>query len=332
VTVPILTFFNNKGGVGKTSLVYHLAWMFADLGCRVVAVDLDPQANLTSAFLDDDELEALWKSEGEADTVYEALRPLIRAVGDVVGARLRVVVPDRLALLPGDLSLTLFEDQLSETWPKCLSGDERAFRVTSAFWRICEKAAAGYEADLVLMDLGPNLGAANRAALIAADHVVIPLAPDLFSLQGLTNLGPTLRRWRREWQESKVRNPAADLRLPEGKMSPIGYVVQQHSVRLDRPTRAYDRWASKIPDVYRTDVLGEAGDATSPSTAHQLALLKHYRSLMAMAQEARKPIFHLQPADGAIGAHYYAVQDCRRDFKELATRIAERIGLNLPRT
>ena len=55
MSVPVLTFFNNKGGVGKTSLVFHLAWMFAELGKRVVAIDLDPQANLTSAFLPEED-------------------------------------------------------------------------------------------------------------------------------------------------------------------------------------------------------------------------------------------------------------------------------------
>ena len=47
-----IAFFNNEGGVGKTSLVYHLAWMYADLGLSVLAADLDPQANLTTMFLD----------------------------------------------------------------------------------------------------------------------------------------------------------------------------------------------------------------------------------------------------------------------------------------
>jgi cellulose biosynthesis protein BcsQ len=59
MTAPVLTFFNNKGGVGKTSLIYHLAWMFSSLGKRVVAVDLDPQANLTAAFLDEETIEDL---------------------------------------------------------------------------------------------------------------------------------------------------------------------------------------------------------------------------------------------------------------------------------
>ena len=63
-----IAFFNNKGGVGKTSMVYHLAWMYARLGVNVLAADLDPQANLTSMFLDDEELEPLWPESGERPT------------------------------------------------------------------------------------------------------------------------------------------------------------------------------------------------------------------------------------------------------------------------
>ena len=86
-------------------------------------------------------------------------------------------------------------------------GDPRAFRVTSAFWRALQKAAAKREADVVLIDLGPNLGAINRVALIASDFVVIPLGPDLFSLQGLVNLGPALRSWRDGWQKRLAEEP-----------------------------------------------------------------------------------------------------------------------------
>lgn len=60
MSVPVITFFNNKGGVGKTSLVYHLAWMLSELNLRVAATDLDPQGNLSAAFLDDERLEQLW--------------------------------------------------------------------------------------------------------------------------------------------------------------------------------------------------------------------------------------------------------------------------------
>lgn len=330
-----IAFFNNKGGVGKTSLVYHLAYMYADLGLSVVAADLDPQANLTSMFVDEDRLEHIWPDDGPALTVYDAMRPLLEGTGDIQTAHLEDV-EDGIALLVGDLALSSSEDELNSQWPDCMDGKPRAFRVLSAFWRLMERAALDREAALVLIDVGPNLGAINRAALIAAEHVVVPLAPDLFSLQGLKNLGPTMRRWRTEWHERRERNPVAGLSLPQGNMAPAGYVVMQHAVRLDRPVRAYDRWMARIPIVYREAVLDQrvAADALSvprvDGDPHCLATLKHYRSLMPLAQEARKPMFDLRPADGAIGGHAKAVQHTYQDFRQLALTIAERCGLWLP--
>jgi len=319
---PVVTFFNNKGGVGQTSLVYHLAWMYAELGTRVVAVDLDPQANLTAAFLDEDELEALWPATGPGQTVFGSISPLLRGIGDIAATSMREI-DERLALAPGDPSLSRFEDELSSQWPDCLDGKERAFRVISAFRRLIIDGAEQFEADLVLVDVGPNLGAINRAALVAADHVVVPLAPDLFSLQGLRNLGPTLRRWREEWRARVPMNPDPDLELPPGGMRPAGYVLQQHGVRLGRAVGAYQRWMDRIPGIYRTDVLGQGGDATAlDDDPNCLAQLKHYRSLIPMAQDARKPVFALKPADGAFGGHQAAVQASRRDFAELACAIA----------
>jgi chromosome partitioning protein len=333
MNAPIIAFFNNKGGVGKTSLVYHLAWMYSDLGLRVVAADLDPQANLTSAFLEEDRLEEIWDHDSTPryNTVFRCVKPLLSGIGDIANPELENI-EDGLSLLIGDLQLSGFEDELSSQWSDCLDRKERAFRVISAFWRILNQAAESYSADVVLVDLGPNLGAINRAALIASDYIVVPLSPDLFSLQGLKNLGPTVWRWREEWQERIPKNPAPDLLLPRGQMQPIGYVILQHGVRFDRPVKAFQRWIEKIPDVYHTDVLREPEviSLTPSIDTERLALLKHYQSLMPMAQESRKPIFHLKPADGAIGAHIYAVKDVYKDFKQLAKKIASKTGLLLP--
>jgi chromosome partitioning protein len=333
MTAPIIAFFNNKGGVGKTSLVYHLAWMYCELGLRVIAADLDPQANLTSAFLEDDRLEEIWGDEpiNSHNTVFRCIKPLRIGVGDIADANLEPI-DDGLNLLIGDLRLSDFEDELSSQWPACLDRNPRAFRVISAFWRILSQAASREGADVVLVDLGPNLGAINRAALIAADYVVVPLSPDLFSLQGLKNLGPTVQRWRAEWQERIPKNPALDLALPSGKMQPIGYVILQHGVRFDRPVKAFQRWIEKIPDTYNIDVIQNLNPVVTTPAAdpNRLASLKHYQSLMPMAQEAHKPIFKLKPADGAIGAHVTAVRNVYQDFKSLAQKIAARIELQLP--
>jgi cellulose biosynthesis protein BcsQ len=332
MSVPVLTFFNNKGGVGKTSLVYHLAWMFAEQGLRVMAVDLDPQANLTAAFLDEDRLADLWKDSAGASTIFRSVKPLLD-VGDFAPVDYQKL-DQRLALIPGDLGLSGFEDALSATWTDALSDKNktRPFRILTAFWRASQESAKRFDADLIVFDVGPNLGAINRAALLASNHVVVPLGADLFSLQGLRNLGPTLRDWRLGWTRRRDDWKSPEFDLPLGDMTPVGYIAMRHGVRLTRPVKAYTRWLDQIPAEFRRSVL--ATDATAAPVIGEdqycLAMLKNYNSLMPLAQEARKPIFSLRAADGAIGSHGSAVAKAHGDFKALARDIAKRIGLDMP--
>jgi chromosome partitioning protein len=328
--VKTLAFFNNKGGVGKTTLVYHLAAMMADRGETVLVADLDPQANLTSMFLGEERLESLWPAGEHPETIFGALRPIIRGLGDVLTPHIEHVAP-RLGLIVGDLALSTFEDKLSDAWPRCHNRDESAFRTMSAFYRAVRQAAAKFEARWVLIDVGPNLGAINRAALIASEYVVIPLGPDLFSLQGLQNLGPSLRAWRNSWAEMLAKSPDPDLALPPGRIESLGYVVMQHGMRENRPPKAYQRWIDRFPRAYRESILNELSSAAPPAAEDSwcLAMLKHYRSLMPMAMEARKPVFFLKPADGAIGAHVEAAKIAYRDFLALSKTIAERSGASI---
>lgn len=321
-----IAFFNNKGGVGKTSLVYHVAWMLSLQKERVLIADLDPQANVTSMCLAPDIIENLWDKDNRR-TMFGAVRPLMTGEGDIAFPD-PVRVSDRLFIVPGDLELSLFEDQLSETWPKCLSGDERAFRVTTSFHRILTEAGKKFDATICLIDVGPNLGAINRASLVAADFVIIPIAPDLFSIRGLANVGPTMQRWRRDWQKRLDEWPASlKFRKPPGTMVPLGYVVSRYTIFASGAVRAYQRWLDRAPAIYRTAVEGvKVPPALSiDSDDRRIAQLKDYRSLMAMAQEARKPMFLLRAADGAIGGHQAAVRECGEDFKALAHEILKRM-------
>ena len=319
-----IAFFNNKGSVGKTTLVHHLAWMYVELGYAVVAADLDPQANLSTVLLEEDRLACLWPDGDHPDSVLGAVSPILRGLGDIREPHVEEIAPN-LGLVVGDLGLSAFEATLSSAWPDCLNRDESAFRIESAFHRVVLHAAGARNADLVLIDGGPNLGAINRAAILAADFVVFPLAPDLFSLQALRNVGPTLREWRSAWRDRLERRPDTDdLGLPSADIVPAGYVVMQHAVRSGSAAQAYQKWMVRIPDVYRREVLDGIADQVSSTEEdpHCLATLKHYRSLRAMACEARKPMFHLKAADGALGGHSYAVQDCYKDFETLAKAIA----------
>jgi len=334
----ILTFFSNKGGVGQTALVYHLAWMFAELEKRVIVVDLDPQANLTAAFWYDEKIETLWLEQARGSSIYQSLKPLTEN-GELVEPELHQIAED-LYLIPGDLNLSTYEERFSNEWVKSL-GDQnlyRSMRILSAFWQVMQMAARKVEADLILVDIGPNLSAINRSALIATDYVILPLGTDIFSWQGLKNLGPTLISWKTLWQERLTHwktHPESehypDFELPEGKMQSIGYLCQQYRLRLTRPITVYDKWPNLLPNVYRQDVLNnsEETDLKPTDDPYCLAIVKHYRSLIEMSQEHRLPVFKLRPAHGAIGSYAITVQVAKQDFKQLAQMIADKMDIKL---
>ncbi|ACY16979.1 ParA family protein [Haliangium ochraceum] len=332
--MSVLCFFNNRARVGKTTLVFHTAWQLADLGHRVVVVDFDPQACLTSLFLEPEGLSSLL-ADADADaarTVYQAARPL------ALGAAPRHLTlrgldgDERLWLLPGDVGLAALENVLSERWSASSRGVGEACHASAALARVVRQCAAQVDADVVLVDLGPSLGAINRAALLCADHVLVPVGADVFSIYGLGHLGDALARWRSEWAERRehllAESPAAAETVPVGAMRPVGYVATQHAQQSNNPASTHRRWTTEIPAAYARAIGGES--PTSPADLDKdrncLARLKDYQGLMTLAQEARKPIFHLSPEDGALGSHFYAAKNCGKDFEAFAQVLSQRCG------
>lgn len=173
------------------------------------------------------------------------------------------------------------------------------------------RSARALNFDIVLLDLGT---APDRDALLAADHVVIPLTPDFLAVQGMIAFGRALRG--PEFQRRKA--------------GPLGYIVQNRSGRFGDPP---GNWLARIPGEFQRSVLGDQESEPAKSVRDDpwcLAMLKHYPSLVSMAEEAHKPMFHLKPADGALGSHFQAAQSAREDFEKLARRIAEAVGLEIP--
>jgi chromosome partitioning protein len=306
--VKTVGFFSSRGGIGKTTLIYHLASMYQELGIGTVALDLDPQADLTMAFLPEDRLMALMRPEIQAaygiGVEIDLDKPVLQEIGD------------HLALLPSSPKLGIAAE-----W---VFGDDPAAKVVSRklltlFSHLTRETARIRKAEIVLIDVAPGLSNINRSAFLACDAVIVPLSSSPLSFWGLPALGISLMRWRSEWEKR------ADQESLSGGMENIGYVILQHA---SNPDQSLPR---NILDFYHRTVLGAPEDVPTPSPdPYHLATLKRYPSLMSLAQDARKPMFLLKPADGAIGSHVEAVRDCYRDFKQLALRIAAACGLSIP--
>lgn len=220
-----IVFFNNKGGVGKTTTVYHVAGMLSEMGTKTIAVDLDPQSNLTSMFLSDERLEEIYETSLPV-TILDAINPVVN--GDPAVAVHLEEINDYLSLIPGNLALSTFEDILSDAWLKCLNSQIYSFRITSIFKTILDEAAKRFGAEVILIDVGPNLGAINRAVTISSDYIIMPVASDLFSIQGIRNLGTTLNTWKKQWQQRKNLKPDnLTVAIPENSATPAGYIVMQ---------------------------------------------------------------------------------------------------------
>ena len=135
-TMKQIVFFNNKGGVGKTTVINHLGYALEKKGKKVLFVDADPQCNLTAYNLTDPQIDAIWNGK---TSIYNVVEPLVGGIGDINTAIVPHRMPSRnIWLLPGDILLSDFEQFLSERWVEVLAGREAGFRVTSGIYRWIE--------------------------------------------------------------------------------------------------------------------------------------------------------------------------------------------------
>lgn len=324
-----LALFNPKGGVGKTTLTFNLGHLLARRGLTTVVLDLDPQCDLSSWFLSAETLASLWEETGSAPQTVLHFVASLRRSQDWPDPDLRPVADD-LWLLPGHLGLSRFEPILAaEAWASPGGPDgERILSVLSAFASLPGKAAAAVGADIVLLDLGSSLGALNRAALLACDAVLVPLAPDLFAQQSLKSMGPTLRDWRRGSESLRGQLRAGpEVSLPAHAFEPIGYLVQEASTQVGLATDVL-RWGREIPAAFHEHVLADrlswSGDFSQDPAC--LAVLRHWASLIPIAQTSRKPLFDLKQADGIGGGQLQAVAKCRKEFEQLVDSTLRRLG------
>lgn len=320
-----VSLFNNKGGVGKTTFLFHLAHQLADLGKTVLMVDCDSQCNLTAYSLSETAIDQAWQPAG--NSIYRQIEQVHRTVGDIRNRAPSLVSP-RLHIIPGDLTLSEFEDRLGDSWNAAKGGDEAALRAQSAIYRVINQSTEKANAQIVLLDLGPNLGAINRAVLGGSDYIISPVAPDLFSIRGTENLGNKLVTWRSQWDQCNTAWTGSGLDIPLGRPKFLGYITQQHNIRNNAAgmTQGWQLFGNKVAAAIRDNIvakLAPLGQVATPATgSHDLGMIPNLHSLIPYSLEARKPVFHCTSADGLRGAHTTSAKDSRALFDPVAQVLA----------
>jgi len=251
-----IALFNHKGGVGKTTLTVNIAAALGSMGKRVLLVDADPQCNLTSYLVAEDVLDT-WLDESDTSagvTLWTALRPIVQATGDLY--QIEPVEPGirKVLLLPGDIRLSDFEEELTQMWSDCFQRKLRGLRGNSALSQLVNSISADHGIDYVFYDCGPNVGPLNRVILLDCNFFIVPAACDLFSIRALKTLGQTLATWVSDWR--MINRLAPDgIYLLRGDPRFLGYIPQHFRIYRGQVASGYSRYMSQIEKHIASDVV-----------------------------------------------------------------------------
>jgi len=254
--------------------------------------------------------------------VYEGLGDIRKRKPSLVSSKY-----PNLFIVPGDILLSNFEDSLGNSWNSAKGGTPGALRVQSAIYRYILWAAKKVNADVVMLDLGPNLGALNRSVLASSDYFMVPMSPDLFSIRGTQNLGTKLITWRNEWDQCKSSYSGDDIELPPAKPVFLGYVMQQHNIRKNSEgmTKGWSIFGDRVEQAVKDNII----DKLSPlGQVHDwgdgnwnIGKIPNLHSLIPYSLEARKPVFDCASGDGLRGAHISSARDSEQFFRPIVDKL-----------
>ncbi|MBZ5681296.1 MAG: ParA family protein [Acidobacteriia bacterium] len=336
-----ICFFNNKGGVGKTTLTCNVAAHFAlELRKRVLLVDCDPQCNTSQLVLDEATTQKLYRQKetrGKTGTILDAVRPL--QVGDAaIDPNITPILASAnrfgTDVLAGHPRLSIVEDTLSQAWSEAAGGNIGGLRKSNWCAALCASLEGKY--DIVFFDIGPSLGSLNRTVLLGTQYFVSPMGADLFSIFGVRNIAEWLSHWLKIYETGFDLSDSESLAEFQIKKEPAikrgfaGYTVQQYIAKskggVRRPTKAYEKLLQDIPSEVRHSLGGFWEDGRDVATMH-LGDVPHMYSLVPLAQSVNAPIRELVAADGLVGSQFKQRDGYAKTLTDIVRALARNIGM-----
>jgi chromosome partitioning protein len=347
----VISLFNHKGGVSKTTTVFHLGWKMARLGKRVLIVDADPQCNLTGLSLGLGDYDALFKfydSKQNTD-VFNSLAPVfeIDSPASVPINNKTAVTPTEnpnLFVLAGNIRFSEIDIQIATALTS--SGTIPVLRkFVGAFNYLIRKAAREHNIDIVIVDMSPSVSATNQCILMSSDYFIVPISPDFYCYQAIDSLSNILPKWA---DTAKNFRDNSDYSLPKNNPKMLGLITQNYRVYTtdetakaqqelldDSPkqrqmSKAYRDWLEQIKSlaaktlvpalqkyqmIVEEDVFKTSVEYDEP---YHLAGVQNFNSLIPVSQKHSKPIYELTEADGQWSGATWSKQ---QNGKEVGVKV-----------
>lgn len=337
----IITLYNHKGGVSKTTTTYHLAYALAEaLQLKVLVVDADPQCNLTEICLSKT-IDQLDKKEEEGLTtslpgtsVKDALWPRLEGErGNVDVEAIQLTKFDDslpLYIFRGDIGLSEAEDRLSYAYSQRLTSDMHQKRTYVAVHDMLRRLGSLHSFDVILVDVGPSAAALTRSFFLSCDRFLVPVAPDRFNFQAMGSLSQILKKWIREHQQVIPDFEKLSLNVP--KRPPVfqGIVMQRFQRHKGAPKAGFQLWIDKIRERAATELIpslienaGIEGVAKQCLIEPICAEIHDFASLAPMMLLNSKPVWRLTKDDTDWQGQVWeqrsaAMEEFRKRFVALA--------------
>lgn len=355
--MKILSVFNNKGGVGKTTLTYHLAHSLSEAGNKVLLLDADPQCNLTIYSVPVDKIHKIWEDEdyciemgveefiknttptkfarlqNTPRSLHYLLMPTIDGTGEHEKLPPPLKISKNLHLICGRLSIHAFEEKISSRWSDAYRGDALAIRTITRIRTISEEYAKRFKYDYVIVDTSPSLGSMNKTIISTVDGFFVPAAPDMFSLYGIRNIGASLKKWHEEF-EIIYKLISSDKRklFPKRFVQFLGYTIY-NAKKYTKPgatwnlAQAHLKYALAIPEIIETHI---GADLRQCITDKQLAepiggeaIMHSHNTFPTLAQHYRVPMWHIPSLNTIDKEHQNTINGQKPDILKTEQKYAE---------
>ena len=338
-----IALFNHKGGVSKTTTTFNLGWMLASKGKKVILVDTDPQCNLTGMALgeqtEDDEarIAEIYQTRSNIKT---GLAPAFESQPKAIEAVDCIPIEGRegLFLLPGHVGFAEYEVTLGIAQE--LSGSIQALKnLPGSITDLLDKTAQKFDADYILIDMSPSLGAINQNLLMTSDFFIVPTTADFFSVMAIDSLAKVLPKWY-AWAKTASSLPVlkeASYPFPDIKLCFLGTIIQNYRIIRGKETAAFEKWIQKIEEDVSSKFVAVLNKSnmmlphqiyTEQGMNHSYCLTKisNFNSLIALSQEHQTPVYDLTPQQlRQTGIVLQSNQKKQAEFRQMFSELADKI-------